>query len=445
MNLGMSKYKRNREICTHPVMSSPVLTIPERLAATRQTRLGELSKLSSGMPKGNTDRELLAMFVESRGLLDTLKIAKTLFVEEVCWVKHIQLLQRWLYSSGKSETQSLDEVQEALSKRVFNLEATVLSALVHGNPVSAKSTTFENDLVNVARVEANTSFLFGVKCNSNDIRVAIHGMPVGEVRSLLPLTALECSILEHVRELTEKHQDMVLTSVSPDVRDFVRCIPSAAKCSIDQFYNDWVIEENGSLLADVPTKTSLSVDGKLCALDHQRLGQMARLILYFKDKYGETGLRVWPSMSDQKLLTYCTAPVSAGEILREVLYFDLQGDVNPFVFLAGNQSLCLEYARSVLNRVSKVIPRPPPISIAQDMENWINHEDYKKLPGKEDRVQVVDHVLSARFRVIGHKADPIESEWVCEDDVLQANFAVVNAIKDYKRTHLTFKGYELKE
>lgn len=417
-------------------------SIPRKLSVIRQSLLADLVKRVQPMEKGSSEKELISTFVESRTLLTTLKLPKSVFLEEVSWIKQIPMLQRWVYSNGRSENESLDEVQEALAKRVFNLEATLLASLVKGNPAAAKSTTFENDLTELARKDMNTSFLFGAKCNSQDYRVLIRGLPVGEARTLLPLTPVECAMMEHVQEFTNQQQEIVLAGTSPDTRDYVRCIPDASECSVDQFYNNWIVgadNEELTQLDGVYTQTSISTDGMYCGLDNQRLGQMARLILYFKDKYGDMGLRVRPSMSDERLLLYCMAPVSTGELLREVLYYDKQGDLNPFVFLAGNPDACKEYARSVLNRVNKVIPRAPPLNLT-----LLKREKHEN--GDAKKIQVVDHVLCARFRVIGHKAaDPNESEWVCEEDILRTNFALVNAIMDYKRTSLTFKGYELKE
>lgn len=408
-------------------------SLREKLEATQKQILSQLRQQLDGMKEEEEQSQkkwTLNTFLNSRGLMQNTGLFSSSFVENVSWVWRLDDLKRWMYSKGESESFSLDEIQQRVVKRAYGLE-TVMAVNIgcKSNAEALASLTFQSDLVQISQHQLQTTFLTRVKSNANDYRVALSSVPgVGEVRLILPLTSLEASLFETIEKFSDESQQIKIHARDASESRTIATVPSAAQCSINSLFNQWINQE--ALLRYHNTETTISSDGKTCCLDPIRMGEIARLVLYLLDKYACLGIRWREYMTDQQLLKHCLQPVSAEERLREALYFDVQGDINPFVFLNDKPELCLQYAEAVIHRAKD--------HLKQDSKQADRADEQEEQPSRRDKpqVKVVDHCTQIVYRVTDSDGDTESSCWIAEQEVREDEYPLIAAIQDYKLTRI---------
>ena len=405
------------------------------LELARATAIGHIANNLETLPPGSAEYNLLKLFVDSRKLMQVVDIRKSLFVEELAWLKHIDIMGRWVYSRGITEKCCSEAVQELLRLGLQSIDLTLQKTLICSeNPAASASTTFFNDSVMLCHEQLGHSFLINAPVASTDLHslFPLMSMRSGEVRAVVPLTKLEASVLEHVERFTDESQPVGLRVNA--TRNSVLLAPTADDVDIEYLYNKWI--KDSSRFDIYPPHCEFSLDGKVCSLDKIRLGEISRLLLYLKDKYDTCLPAGHLFMTNETILKYCCEPVTVAERFRELVYFHVQGDVNPFVFLAGNREMCLGYAKSVLNRTSiREGPVRWPLSAELEPVYRKKNECSERKYPPIVKVAASANVVVRNYNVHQTDGKTIKRFWVKDDDK-DLPPEVISAIAEYEKNEL---------
>jgi hypothetical protein len=173
-----------------------------------------------------------------------------------------------------------------------------------------------------------------------------------DIRNYLPVLPL----LLHDKRITNKRQIWTISKL-----DNEDPFPLA-----DQFPFNWFGKTTQTCSK---TESSLDETGTLWCPRESVRGLLARLLVYFADKH----LISFPEDIRSIILEWVILPVSCREIMLEGLYFYLQGDINPLVFIADRE----KYARNVLDRtnVQPIVETKHDIQVIDHKTIYLVHQN----------------------------------------------------------------------
>lgn len=311
---------------------------PAHLEQRYRASIAKLEELRKNESQ-NTKNSRLGLWIATRSTLASVGISKSLFYEELSWLSLMMECDGiWIYSKGKAEA-----LEEAVLKQLF---ADNLTA-----PASVLSDSLTN-VFNDACRSSNGYSKDAISCFCDALRrCVVTGI---ETISVSPLFSLKCNDVRNVTTMSVSVGAFLgaIQSISADSKSIegskLSVLPSgllyypepndAAEDSdrgLSHHYNRWI--QSPSVLEQSNVRLEVSANGKNASCTPLFAGYLARRILYFIHKYGSAAvLNVCPLNSTQ-LLEYVAMPITTRELMEEISYFAIQGDINPWVFIGSKE------------------------------------------------------------------------------------------------------------
>lgn len=281
----------------------------------------------------NTLKERLILWNSTRLLMKSTGLNDNIFVNELSFVPLFGLTNGlWTYSQGAFESCTVDSQKQAFADGILYPDSIFTATLVNEyNIRAAKDDPYFKSLKHRYLDDMHRCLFTSVDCQTVN---QLFDLQCNDIRNLTILSTAICNLIKSVTDWIcrgSPSEDGVINIMpSGSVQLVFNDFSDVAGDIMHQTYNHWV--EESSAVEETPVGLCISADGARARVTSATMGYLVRRVLYFLSKYKTKDVFKKCPISDKVLMDYVSEPITTRELMEELLYFSLQGDLNPFVF-----------------------------------------------------------------------------------------------------------------
>lgn len=281
----------------------------------------------------DTLKQRLVLWHNTRMLLKATALNDNIFVNELSFVPLFGLTNGlWTYSAGQFESCTIDSQKRALVDSTFHPDAILTTTLVNEyNIRGTKDDSYFKCLRHQYLDSMHRCLFTSIECSTFN---PLFDVNCNDIRNLTTLSTAVSNLIRSVGDWicrgSPSEDGVISITPSGHMQLVFNDFSDAAVDIMHRTYNHWI--EDSSAIEEAAVGFCVSADGTRARVTSATMGYLVRKVLYFLSKYKTKDVFKKCPISDKVLAEYASEPITTRELMEELIYFSLQGDLNPFVF-----------------------------------------------------------------------------------------------------------------